>query len=115
MAGTQVIVAPASAQTQKRGHNKNSTEISTAKAPPTPKQQDQHRQVQQDEKKVEQQRRDGDDSRLEAATTRYNPGYSSFVDESDMVVLRLLELVHSMLVFGMKLLKSHGRYAYSAS
>ncbi|XP_077553002.1 uncharacterized protein LOC144167695 [Haemaphysalis longicornis] len=50
-----------------------------------------------------------------AAQQRHSPGYSSFVDESDVVVLRLLELVHRVLLFGMKLLKSHGRYAYSAS
>lgn len=50
-----------------------------------------------------------------AGPTRHNPAYASFVDESDMAVLRLLELVHRVLLFGMKLLKSHGRYACSAS
>lgn len=107
------MVAPISTDVTEQEKHKR-TEITTMTTLPS---QEQHQQSQKEEKK------DGQlgltsiegDSHPGGISTSHNPAYASFVDESDMVVLRLLELLHSVLLFGMKLLKSHGRYAYSAS
>lgn len=108
-------MAPASTDVTSQENHKR-TEIATVTTLPS-QQEQQHQQSQNEVKKgyelgltsIEGDSHPGGISRSQ------NPGYASFVDESDMVVLRLLELLHSVLLFGMKLLKSYGRYAYSAS
>lgn len=115
MDATPIIVAPTSTDVTKLENHKR-TEATTT-VPPSQQQREQHEQSQKKAKKDDQHALSsiGGGSHPGAISTNHNPGYASFVDESDMVVLRLLELLHSVLIFGMKLLKSHGRYAYSAS
>ncbi|KAL3186907.1 hypothetical protein MRX96_004716 [Rhipicephalus microplus] len=104
MDGAPIILTPTSTDATRHENHKRA-DITTTTKLTSPK---------HDEKEV---KKDGQHGLTypEDISTSHNPGYASFVDESDMVVLRLLELLHSVLLFGMKLLKSHGRYAYSAS
>lgn len=114
MDATPIIVAPTSTDVTKLENHKPAE--TTATLPPSQQQPEQHEQSQKEAKDDQHALSSiGGGSHPGAISTSHSPGYASFVDESDMVVLRLLELLHSVLIFGMKLLKSHGRYAYSAS
>ncbi|KAH7962705.1 hypothetical protein HPB52_017588 [Rhipicephalus sanguineus] len=116
MDGAPIILAPTTTDVTRQENHKQA-EITTKT---TPTSQQQHQEYDQSQKEIKKEDQHGLTSigggnHPGGISASPNPGYASFVDESDMVVLRLLELLHSVLLFGMKLLKSHGRYAYSAS
>ncbi|KAL1422239.1 hypothetical protein MTO96_022120 [Rhipicephalus appendiculatus] len=116
MDGAPIILAPTSKDITSQENHKRA-DITTTTTLTSQQQHQEHDESQKEAKKDDQHGLTsiGGGSHPGGISMSHNPGYASFVDESDMVVLRLLELLHSVLLFGMKLLKSHGRYAYSAS